>query len=253
MYFSTLVSHVNFEQRKEKIKRFLLENPNSQFKGIFDFLKQEGYGYSNNKGLAKMLKLMDPLEIKKNDKAKPYPTYNVVINHSFASGVMGNLFRNDIFPIDRNTWEEGIEECYNQEITNSSINDNFETKFVKYMVMRYGFFLLSVFVKGHEQTISNKKFVKKEWIKQALDLFSDEDLYSDIFLRLLFDKRNIDESLIINDKKLKNKIKQIKKSMNELYPEQFMEIEVYEKSIEGKFNLAKDIGKIITKQNKSKR
>jgi hypothetical protein len=224
------------EVRRYQIKKFLLENPNSQFKGIFDHLKKIDLGYNSNKGLDKMLKSMIPQEIIKNPKAKPYPTYDVVRNNVIDSAIKGEIFRNQLFPIDGRTLKDGIEKCYFYEIENPNhdeyLNYDNNEKFVKYMIMRYGFFLLSVFVKGHEQAITNKSFDKKEWIKNALNIFQDEKYYSEFFLRLLFDKKNVDEPLNKDNKKIKNKIKYIKKSMNKLYPDYYMDIKEYEKHIE---------------------
>jgi len=244
--------------RKDQIKKFLLMNPNSQFKGIFDHLKKNGLGYNHNKGLDKMLKSMiDSNEIIKNEKSKPYPTYDVVNDSSFASAIKGEFFRKNLVPFDGRTLKDGIEKCYFHEMGNPNIDDDYlnyskEEKFVKYMIMRYGFFLLSIFVKGHEHAINDKNFDKIEWMKHALNLFQDEKYYSKSFLQFLIDKKSINDSMDIDKKKLKSKLRHIKKIMKEFHPEQYFDFEQYEKDIVNDFELIKEIKLIEEKSNKKK-
>jgi len=63
--------------------------------------------------------------------------------------------------------------------------DSLDEKFVKTMVTRYGFYMLSILVKAYEQSITRKHFDRKIWIQKAIDLMKDETLISESFLSLL--------------------------------------------------------------------
>ena len=65
------------------------------------------------------------------------------------------------------------------------LGENENEKFIKSMVTRYGFYMLSVLVKSYEQSIKLKNFDRKIWINNAMDLMKDEESISSDFLNLL--------------------------------------------------------------------
>ena len=228
-----------------QIKKFLNENQNSTLHQIKTHLEQlkEPIIYNQRQGLIKKLNaLVEAEEITKDIQSNP-PSYSIVKDHALDSAIMGDMFRSHFFAHTMGL-EGKIDKDYYKDIVNYSSKDNFETKFVKNMITRYGSFLFSVFIKGFEQSITNKNFNKKAWLGQALDLFKDEEDYSQWFLEILFNKQNINIKDIDN-KQLENKIKRVKQSMKTLYPKLHQNLIQYEGSmeVEDDFNIVKDLKK----------
>jgi len=214
------------------IKKFLRLSGPSRFKQIEDELKKNDKEYKQRQGLIKKLNhLIKNGEIKRDKKTKQRAVYSLVEDSSFDDAIKGERFRYHVsnytmggmVKIDENYWKNDV---------NYEYADSFETKFVKTMVTRYGFFLLSIFVKSFDQAVSDKEFNRKIWMENALDILKNEEYVSKSFLKILLGTMPINLENINNKKILKSKLNKLKIAMSKLYPKLYQEIDMYEDSLE---------------------
>lgn len=210
-----------------KIKKFLRINGSSHFQQIREYLKNNGKQYAQRQGLIKRLNTLESIgEITKNKETNP-PTYNLTNDQSLDSAILGERFREEFTEYAMGAGRVGIDENYWRNDINYKFEDNFETKFVKIMVIRYGFYLLSAFVKGLEQSITNKNFDKDTWMNHVLDLVKDEKFYSQSFLSLLNEKNHINTRTRQGQKQLKKLLDGVLNSMSKLHPKLYQEVNYY--------------------------
>ena len=176
------------EERIEEILKFVQEHEPCTFGEIKKYLikgkKYFDVDENNNKPLARELESLTPDRITRDPKTKPYPTYRIVQNYSLDTAIMGESFREnyvDIFLSSR----IGIDENYLEKDMPFEPWDSNDKKFIKSMVTRYGFYMLSILIKSYEQSITRKHFDRKIWIQNAIDLMKDEPMISRSFLNSL--------------------------------------------------------------------
>ena len=218
----------------EIIRKFLRLYPNSTFQQIKIHLEQlkEPKIYNQRQGLIKKLNALVEAEvITKDNKTNP-PSYSVVKDHALDSAILGERFREEFTEYAMGSVRVGIDENYWRNDVNYKLEDNFETKFVKTMVTRYGFYLLSAFVKGLEQSITNKNFDKDTLMNHALDLVKDEKFYSQSFLSLLNEKNHINTNKKQGQKQLKKLLDEVLNSMSKLHPKLYQEVDYYKFGLE---------------------
>jgi hypothetical protein len=144
-----------------------------------------GFNTKNNMPLSRKLKELEKSKkIRINRKIKPYTTYSIIKNNSSDIAIMGDMFRKNFTktfftPVVR------IGDDYIKKDIPLRSADNENEKFIKSMVTRYGFYMLSVLVNSYEQSIKLKNFDRKIWINNAMDLMKDEESISNDFLNLL--------------------------------------------------------------------
>lgn len=222
------------DERKFEILKCIEENKNCTFGKIQSHLKERRLEYANNKGLDKALKTLENKErkIKKdsNPKNSKYPTYSVVNDSLFITAMNGELFREHASRLF--THAHKVDEGYFKNEIDTDELESFEEKFIKEMVYRYGFFMLSALVKSYEQKYKQKGFDRKIWFDHAIDLLKDEEMLSNPFLGLLV-KEELKKSKRVSNTKVKKKLITLKQTMKDKYPKLYgMALGHYENSIE---------------------
>lgn len=252
----------NKDSRKIEIVKCIQNNePSCTFGVIKQHLKKTGESYKTNKGLSKTL---DTLEnnyklVIKNSKSKPYPTYSTVQDYSIDTAIMGDTFR-ECYTSPFFSLQVDVNSDYLQKDIPINYGDSKDTKFIKSMVTRYGFYILAALIKSYEQSISRKNFDRKIWLSNAMDLMKDEmdgeDLLSGMFMGLLYStfdtfEKDFDKESGLTKRKnkqlLKNKIKDLRNAMEETYPTLHKCVRLYDYGYERspKKKRSRDIEKTI--------
>ncbi len=177
------------EYREIEILKCIQINQPCIFSQIRSHLEKNSLLYkgeeTNRKPLSKdLVRLESSGKITKNKKTKPYPTYSMIQDYSIDTAIMGDLFKMNFTktfftPVVR------IGDDYIKNDIPLELGENENEKFIKSMVTRYGFYMLSVLVKSYEQSIKLTNFDRKIWINSAMDLMKDEESISSDFLNLL--------------------------------------------------------------------
>lgn len=237
----------NHEKREEVIRMFIQENEPCTFGQIKKYISKTKFAFKikkeeNNKPLARELKHLDDIHKIRKIKQKPYPVYVIIQDTMLDTAIMGKLFHEHASRIV--TLSHKIDSGYFKDEIITNNNDTFEEKFVKEMIARYGFFLLSTLVKSFDQSVTKKGFDRKIWIDHALDLLEDEEKISEPFLHLLFPKKYTDFTKLKNKPILKKKLDNLKQTMKQIYPKLYgMALQHYENNIEGQTRKIKGLRK----------
>lgn len=220
------------EQHNYQIMKFLKENGPSEFGLISKHLDKNKMGYKKTKGLAKKLNtLVRQRKIKKKEQ-KPYPVYSIIKDQDLDFAIAGDQFREQTMNMsfgfgnmDENYWKDDAK-LYSK--------DNHETKFVKIMVTRYGFYVFASLLKNLDywikKTDGSKEQInfRKIWLDHALDFPKMQETIFNSFLDQLTEGHVKEPGIPKNKKIAKKKINKIKKSINELYPKLSQLIDIYE-------------------------
>jgi hypothetical protein len=221
------------EHREYQIMKFLKENGPSKFGLISKHLEKKGVAYKKTKGLANKLNtLVNQHKIKKDREQKPYPVYSYVEDQALDFAIAGEQFCDDVMPMplgygnmDENYWKNDVE---------LHPEDSYETKFIKIMITRYGFYVFAALLKNLDYWIKKTDGSRlqinsrKIWLDHALDLPKMQEMIFNCFSSYLTEDRTKEDGIPKNKKLTKEKINKVKNSMRELYPKLYQLIDIYE-------------------------
>lgn len=221
-----------FTIRDFQIKKYLRENGLKQLGEINGHLKKMGLAYKDNSGLTKKLgTLIKNKEIEKFDQ-KPYPVYSVVEDAVLDFAIAGEQFCER--EMDVTSGPSGVDEDYWRNDVDLRAKDSYETKFIKILVTRYGFYVFASLLKNLDYWIKKTDGSKQQsnsrkiWLNHALDLPKNQEMIFNWFLNDLTKGRVEDSNIPENKKFIKKRINKVKKIIRELYPKLSQLIDDYE-------------------------
>ncbi len=204
------------DTRDYQIKKFLDYNGDSTFGEISRELERKKLGYANTKGLSKKLNTLVQHNKLKKIPQKPYPVYRVIKNPELSFSIAGDEF--GFIPLSNPVnWSLGDDKI--------SPKDSYERNLTKIIVNRFGFYVLASLVESLDYWFFKAKGRKPEliklWLSRALDLSKYQDEIFTGFLNHLTKDSIFEDTLQENEKIVKKKINELKKSMKELYPNSY--------------------------------
>lgn len=244
--YTSMVS--NYERREFLLKQFLqgldikgkpVEGGPKTFGEIFQYLQAINHGYKQKKGLVNKLRTLEKKGEIEKIKQKPYPVYAIKKDALLDFAIAGQQFQERIIMpmmgpligLDEKYWNEPRSSVSLERI---DPHDSYETKLVKNLVARYGFYLLLALIKDLEywllKTNGSIKQVQARtiWLNHALDFSKYQPMIFRQFLNLLSEHTIEEDELSKYNKKTRARIKKVKKVIAELYPKSYPSILGYE-------------------------
>ena len=230
---------IKSDKRDVEMLTFVQANGPSRFSEIWTHLNSKELGYAKTKSLAHKLATLCKHQRLQKKSQKGHSVYSLVSDLEFEFAIAGEVFLDGLMLTELGVVFPSLEEQreilhYFDKDVQLNKEDSSETRLIKLMVTRYGFYLLAALVKSFDywilKTNAKQSNLRTIWLNHALDLSRLQKLFLKTCEDLFLDSLTDDTKIKINIQFLKKRIKQLKKSLKRLYPKSYEMIDIFEHS-----------------------